>query len=207
MKVKTETRRQTILDVASRVFREMGYERASMDEVSQRGGGSKATIYNYFSNKEQLFFEVIFQSTEAEFEATHAALNVDEPDIVRALEQFGQRLLALLYSADVQSVRRLVIAEGGRAGLGEKCYEMAPARSLSMLSEFLQKAMDRGKLRQANARIASLHLKGLFEAELLDQFLFHTLGTVGSEQIAGIVQRAVVVFMAAYGPQGAVSGG
>jgi AcrR family transcriptional regulator len=207
MKVKTETRRQTILDVASRVFREMGYERASMDEVSQRGGGSKATIYNYFSNKEQLFFEVIFQSTEAEFEATHAALNVDEPDIVRALEQFGQRLLALLYSADVQSVRRLVIAEGGRAGLGEKCYEMAPARSLSMLTEFLQKAMDRGKLRQANARIASLHLKGLFEAELLDQFLFHTLGAVGSEQIAGIVQRAVVVFMAAYGPQGPVSGG
>jgi AcrR family transcriptional regulator len=205
MKVKTETRRQTILDVASRVFREMGYERASMDEVSQRGGGSKATIYNYFSNKEELFFEVIFQSTEAEFEASHAALNVDEPDIIKALEQFGQRLLALLYSADVQAVRRLVIAEGARAGLGKKCFEMAPARSQAMLAGFLQTAMDRGRLRQANPRVASLHLKGLFESELLDQFLFHTLHTVSSEEIAGIAQRAVVVFMAAYGPPGPVS--
>ncbi|MDB5934355.1 MAG: TetR family transcriptional regulator [Massilia sp.] len=207
MKAKTETRRQAILDVASRVFREMGYERASMDEVSQRGGGSKATIYNYFSNKEELFFEVIFQSVEAEFVATHAALDVEEPDIVRALEQFGQRLLAMLYSADVQASRRLVIAEGARGALGEKCFEMAPARSQAMLTEFLQKAMNRGKLRQANSRIASLHLKGLFESELLDEFLFHRLGTVGSEQIAGIVQRAVVVFMAAYGPKGPVSGG
>jgi AcrR family transcriptional regulator len=206
MKLKTETRRQTILDVAARVFREMGYERASMDEVSQRGGGSKATIYNYFSSKEELFFEVIFRSTEAEFEATHAALNVDEPDIVRALEQFGQRLLALLYSANVQAVRRLVVAEGARSDLGRKCYDMAPARSDAMLSQFLQKAMDQGKLRKANARVASRHLKGLYEAELLDKFLFHTLDTVSAEEIAGIAQRAVAVFMAAYGPVGTPAG-
>lgn len=202
MKLKSETRRQAILNVAAEVFREMGYERASMDEVSLRGGGSKATIYNYFSNKEALFFEVIFQSTEAEFVATHAALDVDEPDIARALELFGQRLLALLYSADVQSIRRLVVAEGGRADLGRKCYDMAPARSDAMLTEFLQKAMDVGKLREANARIASRHLKGLYEAELLDKFLFHTLDTVSSKEIAGIAQRAVAVFLAAYSPAG-----
>lgn len=205
MKQKTETRRQAILDVAARVFREMGYQRASMDEVSQRGGGSKATIYNYFSNKEELFFEVIFQSTEAEFVATHAALNVDEPDIVRALEQYGQRWLALLYSPDVQAVRRLVAAEGARAGLGRKCYDMAPARSDAMLSEFLQKAMDHGKLRESNPNVASRHLKGLFEAELLEKFLFHTLDTVSKEEIAGITQRGVDVFMAAYGPFGTPS--
>ncbi|MFL6673246.1 MAG: TetR/AcrR family transcriptional regulator [Massilia sp.] len=203
MKAKTELRRQAILDVAAQVFREMGYERASMDVVSQRGGGSKATIYNYFANKEELFFEVVFQSTEAEFEATHAALNVDEPDLTRALEQFGQRLLTLLYSPEVQAVRRLVITEGARGDLGKKCYQMAPARSEAMVAAFLQKAVDQGKLRPADTRIASLHLKGLFEAELLDKFLFHTLHTVSKEEIAGIAQRAVAVFMAAYGPAAA----
>jgi AcrR family transcriptional regulator len=203
MKAKTEIRRQAILDVAAQVFREMGYERASMDEVSQRGGGSKATIYNYFANKEELFFEVVFRSSEAEFEATHAALNVDEPDLTRALEQFGQRLLALLYSPEVQAVRRLVIAEGARADLGKKCYQMAPARSEAMVAAFLQKAVDQGKLRAADTRIASRHLKGLFEAELLDKFLFHTLHAVSKEEIAGIAQRAVAVFMAAYGPAAA----
>lgn len=200
MKAKTKVRRQAIVDVAAQVFGELGYERASMDEVSHRGGGSKATIYNYFSNKEELFFEVVFQSTEAEFEATHAALDVDEPDLTRALEQFGQRLLALLYSPEVQAVRRLVIAEGARSDLGKKCYAMAPARSEAMIAAFLQQAIDQGKLRPTDTRIASLHLRGLFESELLDKFLFHTLDAVSKQEIAAIAQRAVAVFMAAYGP-------
>lgn len=204
MKVKTEARRQSILEVAATVFREMGYERASMDEVSQRGGGSKATIYNYFSSKEELFFEVIFQSTEAEFEATHEGLNQDEPDITRALDHYGERLLALLYSDDVRAVRRLVIAEGARRNLGSKCYQMAPQRSEAMLTQFLQHAMEHGRLRQADARIACLHLKGLLEAELLGKYLFHTLGTVSKKEMAGIARRAVDVFMAAYGPAAAL---
>ncbi|RJG24137.1 TetR/AcrR family transcriptional regulator [Massilia cavernae] len=200
MKQKTETRRQAILDVAAAVFREMGYERASMDTVSQRGGGSKATIYNYFSSKEELFFDVIFRATEAEFEASHAALDADGPNVATALEQFGQRLLSLLYSPDVLAVRRLVIAEGGRSGLGKKCYEMAPARSDAMLAQFLQKEMDLGKLRKADARIAARHLKGLLESEHLEEFHFHTLEPLGKDEIAAIAQRAVAVFMAAYGP-------
>lgn len=200
MKVKTAARRQAILDVASAVFRELGYERASMDEVSQRGGGAKATIYNYFASKEELFFEVIFQATEAEFEATHAGLNQDDVDIARALERYGERLLALLYSDDVRAVRRLVIAEGARGKLGSKCYQMAPQRSEAVLAQFLEQAMDDGRLRRAEARVASLHLKGLLESELLEKYLFHTLGAVRKKQIAGIAQRAVAVFMAAYGP-------
>lgn len=200
MKAKTEARRQAIVDVATQVFGELGYERASMDEVSQRGGGSKATIYNYFSNKAELFFEVVFQSTEAEFEATHAALDVDEPDLTRALERFGQRLLAFLYSPQVQAVRRLVIAEGARSDLGKKCYAMAPERNEAMIAAFLQQAIDQGKLRPTDTRIASLHLRGLFESELLDKFLFHTLDAVSKQEIAAIAQRAVAVFMAAYGP-------
>lgn len=48
MKVRTEARREAIIDAAASVFLEMGYERASMNEVTKRMGGSKATIYSYF---------------------------------------------------------------------------------------------------------------------------------------------------------------
>lgn len=201
MKTKTEARRQAILDIAEGVFSELGFERASMDEVSQRGGGSKATIYNYFANKEELFFAVVFRSTEAEFEATHAALDLVEQDIARALEQFGCRFLALLYSPKVQAMRRLVVAEGGRSDLGRRVYELAPARSLAMMSGFLGRAMDRGQLRRADPLLASQQLKALLDAELVERFLFHTLDSVGEAEIAAIVGRAVEVFMLAYRPR------
>jgi AcrR family transcriptional regulator len=48
MKTKTEGKRLAILKAAADVFREVGFERASMSEIRARIGGSKATLYNYF---------------------------------------------------------------------------------------------------------------------------------------------------------------
>ena len=45
-----------------------------------------------------------------------------------------------------------------------------------------------------------MHLRGLLEAELLDAFIFQFAEAVSAERIKGIVERAVAVFMAAYGP-------
>jgi len=54
MKSKTEAKRLAILNAASEVFREVGFERASMSEIRARIGGSKATLYNYFPSKDDL---------------------------------------------------------------------------------------------------------------------------------------------------------
>ena len=55
MKVRTEARREAILEIASQVFLEFGFERASMAEIVRRIGGSKSTIYGYYPSKEALF--------------------------------------------------------------------------------------------------------------------------------------------------------
>lgn len=200
MRKKSEVKRQAILDVAAQVFREVGFERASMSEICARLGGSKATLYNYFPSKESLFFEIMFLSTAAEFEATHRALDPTADDIAEALRHFGEGFLKLLYSPEVQSVRRLLVSEAGRAGLGCLCYERGPQRSQLMVSEFLLAAMNLGKLRQADPQVATLHLRGLLEAELLDRFLFQVSEEVTAEQIKAVSGRAIDAFMAAYGP-------
>ena len=56
MKTKTESKRQAIIQAAAEVFREVGFDRASMSDIRERIGGSKATLYNYFPSKEKLFF-------------------------------------------------------------------------------------------------------------------------------------------------------
>ena len=173
MRTKSDTRRQAILNAAAKVFQETGFERASMSAICERLGYSKATL---------------------------EALDPTMQDITQALELFGQRLLTLIYSPQVQAMRRLVVSEAGRSGLGGKCYELGPVRNEAVAAEFLQQAMNMGKLRQADARIAALHLRGLLDAEWLDRFLFQVLKEIRADELKLSVQRAVSAFMAAYGP-------
>lgn len=83
----------------------------------------------------------------------------------------------------------------------EKVLREGPSAQRAAVAAFLQQAMDQGKLRQANPRIAALHFKGLIEAEWIEPFLFQSLAAPPSEDETRIaVTRALNVFMAAYGP-------
>ena len=59
MRVRTDEKRREIVDVASELFEEHGFERTSMSMISERLGGSKATLYGYFKSKEQLLAAVL----------------------------------------------------------------------------------------------------------------------------------------------------
>lgn len=171
-----------------------------MEDIRLYVGYSKATLYSYFSSKEELFLEVLLDATEAEFQATHAALDPDVDDIEQALFSFGVRLLTLLYVSPVRALRRLIISEAGRSEMGRKCYEVGPRRSQAALSEFLGNAITKRQLRQEDPNIAALHLLGLLEAEWIYRFMFHTMDTPSEEEIAATADRSISVFLAAYGP-------
>ena len=201
MRVKTEAKRQAILEVAAQAFQELGFERTSMSEICARVGGSKATIYNYFASKEELFSEVMFLSTEAEFMVVHQALDASTDDVAESLQRFGERLLTFLYSPRIRAERHLAISESRRSELGRLVYERGVQRSQNLIAAFMARAMTQGQLRETDARVVAQHFFGLLEAELLEPFLHQQLGEVGAEQIRAVTARAVAVFMAGYGPR------
>ncbi|CUH96323.1 hypothetical protein P22_2413 [Propionispora sp. 2/2-37] len=55
----TRSKRQQILDAAYIVFSRNGYHRATVDEIIALADTGKGTVYNYFVNKEQLFYTLI----------------------------------------------------------------------------------------------------------------------------------------------------
>ncbi|MBJ6725546.1 TetR/AcrR family transcriptional regulator [Geomesophilobacter sediminis] len=200
MKLKTEAKRQAIIDTAAQVFRSVGFERSSMAEICARVGGSKATIYNYFSSKEELFTEVMLQSTEAEFEAVLSFIDASAGDLGAMLRNFGERFLDLLYSPEVQAARHLAIAQARHSDIGRLVYERGVLRSQSLIAQFLGESMREGKLRQADPTVATRHLVALLESELLDRFLFQLPGAITPAEISGCTARAVDAFLAAYAP-------
>jgi AcrR family transcriptional regulator len=54
-----EQRREEIIEAATAVFTKKGLDDATMDEIAAKAELSKATLYLYFKNKEELFLAVL----------------------------------------------------------------------------------------------------------------------------------------------------
>ena len=199
MKTKTEAKRVAILKAAEEVFREVGFERASMSEIRERIGGSKATLYNYFPSKEKLFFEVMYHSKSLELEAIVSDLNADADDLKQELLRFGQKLLRVVYSPEAIAIRRLAISESGNSEIGKVVFEQTAFPVEKKVADFLKKRMKTGTLRSADSRTAAMHLLSLLESELLQRALLGVITSVKPEAINGAVRRAVEVFLSGYG--------
>jgi AcrR family transcriptional regulator len=128
MRVKSDTRREAILEIAKDLFREVGYERASMAMISARVGGSKATLYSYFKSKEALFAAAMIAAMEEQAQGLLNLLDPEDTDLRAVLVRFGHAYLALLTSADALAITRTAIAEGTASGLGTELYELGPRR-------------------------------------------------------------------------------
>ena len=56
-----------ILQIDKKKFAKNGYQKTSMNEIVATAGVSKGVLFYHFCNKEELFFQVLSQSIDAEF--------------------------------------------------------------------------------------------------------------------------------------------
>jgi AcrR family transcriptional regulator len=54
-----EERRAELLAAALEVFAELGFERATLQDVADRAGVTKGALYHYFDSKDELFLELV----------------------------------------------------------------------------------------------------------------------------------------------------
>jgi TetR/AcrR family fatty acid metabolism transcriptional regulator len=60
---KKTIRRESIIQAAIEVFSKKGFQAAGISEIAQRAGVADGTIYQYFKNKEDLFFSIPIEKT------------------------------------------------------------------------------------------------------------------------------------------------
>ena len=203
MRVKTEAKRDAIVQVASEVFRELGFEGASMVEIAARVGGSRATLYGYFKSKEELFVAVIHASAKIHFEPIFTALAEEgDEDLARVLQRFGEKVLAAMCSQEVIQAHRAVIAESGRSDIGRLFYEGGPKKGLTELAGFLELQMQKGRLRKADPQVAARHLTALLDSETVMPALIGIDGPLSRKDLREATRRALQTFLGGYAPEG-----
>ena len=65
---KTDVRKKNIIDTATKVFAQRGFQESTITEIAKEAKVSEASIYEYFSTKEGLLFSIPAQSSETLFE-------------------------------------------------------------------------------------------------------------------------------------------
>lgn len=200
MRVRTEAKRDAIVEAAAAVFRESGFEGASMAEIASRVGGSKATLYGYFGSKEDLFIEVMHGQAKSHFDPIFAALENDHEDLRQALQRFGERTLTVLCKEAPIQTRRTVIAESGRSDIGRRFYESGPKKGLIELGKFLSRQMELGKLRHADPLVVASHLTALLDSETITARVFGLEAQLSRKFIKEATARALETFFAGYAP-------
>lgn len=153
--LRREIRRRSIVEAAAAVFAEMGIEAATLEEIGERVGLSKASLYYYVKSKEALVADVL-ESVLDEIDARTARLTDRASSPV---EQLRVRAFAHVETAFETPAGRLVIANldtlvgNARAAELLRRHE-APARAL------LREAIAHGLLREIDVVCAVKLLYG-----------------------------------------------
>ena len=86
-------RKKDILEAALVLFAEKDFHEVTVDEIAERVGLSKGTLYLYFKNKNDLFFSIIEEKTDELLHQLQSAIQGNAPYLKR-LEDLIRSYLA-----------------------------------------------------------------------------------------------------------------
>jgi AcrR family transcriptional regulator len=154
------------------VFAENGFAAARLDEVAQKAGVAKGTLYLYFPDKEALF-EALLQGLASPVLKRFQALSSD-PDLPASAMLGG--ILALFQTEIIGTNRerllRLIIAEGPRF---PKIAEFYHREIISKGREIIRTIVTRGYERGELPSDAMARFPQLFFAPLLTAVIWRSM--------------------------------
>lgn len=201
MRAKSEKRREIILKAATKLFLKYGYERMSMSELQRQLGYSKATLYNYFSSKQELFIECMDNSAKQHIEELHEITRTfsdDNIDIWLTLERFGISLVKMHLRPNILQMNRILIAEGERFGFAEKIYVRGPQQCTTDLTMLFNRALEQGIIRNVEAITLAIQYQSLLKLDLLQKRLYGLKFPISDEEIQQSIQAAIITLRLAY---------
>lgn len=208
MQTKAENRsgnkRLAILEAARRLFLDQGYDGTSMDDVATEAGVSKPTVYRYFADKEQLFTEIVGNTTQMEqqLRAVVDMLN-DSEDLEKDLVRLARRLLTPILQPEFLRLRRLVIGNAERFPVvGKSWYEDGFMRVVTTLADSLAHLAGKKRLQVEDPLLASHQFIGLLLWEPLNRAMYTGGAAFRESELDKIAVDAVRSFLAAYGVHG-----
>jgi AcrR family transcriptional regulator len=167
-----EDRRQQILQVATELFANKGYEGATTREIAKRAKVNEAIIFRHFPTKEELYWAVIEAKVQLSAKKSFLADILASEKPVR--ETFTDLAETILHRREKdQSLTRLLFfsaLENHR--LSHRFFKSYVEDYYEMLGDYIQQRINSGEFRKVDSLLAARGFLGMIVYHSLIQDLF-----------------------------------
>ncbi len=162
--LKQEKTIANIIKAATRLFAKNGYERTSTERIAKEAGVSQGIIFHHFKTKKNLFWSIVFNSSEMsaeELRAYTAEMSRTENPIDK-IRIFGKRLVKYaLDNPELTEIRAKHVFSMDLSREPDVLRRMA--ESVAPLESYFREGQEKGIFRQDfDIKIALHSLFGIF---------------------------------------------
>ena len=191
---RAQDRPREICAAALDVFAEKGFAAARLDEIAQRAGVSKGTLYLYFKDKADLFRAVVRDTVAPNIDLVRTMIegaDLPFPDVIR---MFLPRFAALTSQARVGAVAKMVIGESRNfPELAKVWHDEVVSKALGLIGGLIERGQARGEVRAGDPRLLTFTLMGPMVMGLLWRETLQPAGGAPLDLEALAVQHAETV--------------
>ena len=157
-----DLKRDAILDLAAHCFAQRSYHAASMNDIAEAGGTSKARLYHYYESKEAILFDLLDRYTQrllAIVGETEAAAQRQQLDERATLHELIRRFLAEYQTSATRHAA--LLHDVPFLGPEQRAIIVARQRDIvSAFTRFLTRAYPE-RLKKSNATAVTMMVLGM----------------------------------------------
>ena len=153
---RKDSRPGEIIEAAFDLFAERGFSNTKMDEIAQKAGISKGSIYNYFKSKEAIFEVVVTEDIIPMVDKIEnvIASNQESPDKLISCLIHG--LIAHTQGTRLELIPKLIVSESGNFPELAKFYvEQVVKRVRGIMETVIQRGIKQNLYINCDPKIAA----------------------------------------------------
>jgi AcrR family transcriptional regulator len=175
-----QQRYQAILESAARVICARGYDGASMQEIAEACGMTKAGLYHHIETKEKLLLAIMNYGMDL-FEEQVISKVIDIADPVERLKACMVKNIKLVTSGSSKEVTIILHEHNTLTGHARREMNARKKKYVRFLESTISEAIRRGQIRRVDSTVAAFAFLG---SVLWTYKWFRHDGVLSEEQVA-----------------------
>ncbi|MDG5748437.1 TetR/AcrR family transcriptional regulator [Qipengyuania sp. XHP0207] len=173
---RLDRRRRALIEAARQLFVEQGYEKTTLSEIVDRAGGSLATVYKLFGNKDGLLEAAVFERTSSGDDIVRQAIN-EGGDPAKILHCIAASFDAHFLDAETVALVRIVIARSmSDRAFARTFFEQTATRTRSALENMFETWRSRGIAMNGSPALLAEIFLAQFVSDVHAEAISHGLG-------------------------------
>lgn len=177
--LRLDRRRAAIIGAARHLFIEQGYERTTLGQIVTRAGGSLATVYKLFGNKDGLL-EAVIRENVASGETLVRDAEAAQLSPADTLRRIAEGLHEQFLDPEVIALVRIVIARSiSEPQFARQFFERTANRTRDAIATLFARWQAAGVAMNGSPEFLAEMFMGLFVSDLQTQAISH--GAAGGQ--------------------------